>query len=423
MIEYVDTQPDVSVQGAEYQRLLGYPRDWDVSGRALELTEWARDWYAKHGRPWVYSRQASRVKTCDGSICIDGSQFTSHRLQTTLDKAQADRIVLAAVSAGPELEQMAQQLWREEKPDEYFFLEVYGSAVVEHLITMHGARLCAWAESQDLAVLPHYSPGYTDWDIAEQSRLLELISQTRERPLPAPLEVLFSGMLRPKKSLLAVFGLTPHTQNVLRLSDLNPCQSCSFLPCQYRRAPYRRALPLSAELLAQTNQAERSASALVTVLDRKAKYVVNKKALARWSTDRLALTETGSGNIEALFRYEGTTCGNMGRRLSFDYRVTLGPRSDGYPIQDECCGPAADDEGHRSMCAFLDDPPELKRSLDRDKPLLGRPLNDILTWDGPTGAAGCYCELNDRLHKWRLVLETIHYALVQRENEQAMLEN
>ena len=130
-------------------------------------------------------------------------------------------------------------------------------------------------------------------------------------------------------------------------------------------------LPLSPELLAQTSQAERAVSVLASVLDRKAKYVVNRKALARWSTDRLALTETNAGNIEALFRYEGTTCSNMGRRLSFDYRVTLGPRSDGYPIQDECCGPAADDEGHRSMCEFLDDPRELQRALDRDKPLLG----------------------------------------------------
>ena len=69
MIEYLDTQPDVSVQEGEYKRLLGYPRDWVVSGRALELAEWARDWYAQHGRPWVYSRQANRVETCDGSIC------------------------------------------------------------------------------------------------------------------------------------------------------------------------------------------------------------------------------------------------------------------------------------------------------------------------------------------------------------------
>ena len=62
------------------------------------------------------------------------------------------------------------------------------------------------------------------------------------------------------------------------------------------------------------------------------------------------------------------------------------------------------------------------RSTTRNR-CLGRPLNDVLTWDGPTGAAGCYCELNDRLHKWRLVLETIHYALVQRESEQLALDN
>jgi hypothetical protein len=415
MNEWIDTQPDVSVQAAEYQRLLGYPRDWVMSGRALELADWARDWYVQSGRPWVYSREAGRMKTCDGSICIEGSQFTSRRLQTTLDEAHADRIVLAAVSAGPELEEAAQQLWREEKPDEYFFLEVYGSAVVEHLITMHGARLCAWAESQDMAVLPHYSPGYNEWDVAEQPRLLELIAHS----LPGKLEALSSGMLRPKKSLLAVFGATRHTENVLAFTQLNPCQSCSFLPCQYRRAPYRRALLSSAELRTQTREPDRST--LTNALARNAKYVVNRKALARWSTERLALTETDGGNIEALFRYEGTTCMNVGRRLSFDYRVMLGPRSEGYPIRNESCEPAADDEGHRLMCAFLDDPRELRRALDRDRPLVGRPLNDILTWEGPTGAAGCYCELNDRLHKWRLVLETIHYALAQRESQPAAL--
>ena len=38
------------------------------------------------------------------------------------------------------------QARQEEKPDEYFFLETFGSAVVEHLITVAGARLCAWAD-------------------------------------------------------------------------------------------------------------------------------------------------------------------------------------------------------------------------------------------------------------------------------------
>ena len=105
--------------------------------------------------------------------------FDSARLRNTLEAAGAHRAILVAVSAGPELEREAQNRWRDEKPDEYFFLEVYGSAVVEHLVTMTGARLCAWADADGLAVLPHYSPGYPEWDIAEQPALLELIGRDR----------------------------------------------------------------------------------------------------------------------------------------------------------------------------------------------------------------------------------------------------
>src|SRR6185436_17937068 len=102
----------------------------------------------------------------------------------------------------------------------YFFLEVFGSAVVEHLVTTIGARLCAWADGRGMAVLPHYSPGYPEWDIAEQPRLLELIRRAPAKPLPSTVDVLESGMLRPKKSLLAVFGLTRQIERVRKLTSL-----------------------------------------------------------------------------------------------------------------------------------------------------------------------------------------------------------
>src|SRR5215210_1118933 len=158
MIELLDTLPDINVQPAEYKRLLGYPRERVLSGRARELAEQARAWYAANGRPWVYARQAESVAFDNGSIKIDGTPFISKRLQSTLQQAEADGVVLVAVSAGPEVEAEAQRLWKEEKPDEYFFTEIYGSAVVEHLVTTIGARLCAW-DRGEMAVLPHYSPG------------------------------------------------------------------------------------------------------------------------------------------------------------------------------------------------------------------------------------------------------------------------
>ena len=206
----------------------------------------------------------TRVEIAGADVRLNGVPFTSTRLSKTLQGAGAQGAVVVAVGAGPELEVEAQRLWLEGKPDEYFFLEVYGSAVVEHLVTMTGARLCAWAESRQMAVLPHYSPGYPEWAIDEQPRLLDLINGSRRQMPPVPVEVLESGMLRPKKSLLAVFGVTRHVERVQRLTELVPCENCSFLPCQYRRSPYRRAPePANPELSALGG--DRIADAVPTV--------------------------------------------------------------------------------------------------------------------------------------------------------------
>lgn len=414
MIELVDTCPDVNVQPAEYKRLLGYPREWVLRDRARELADWARDWYTRYGHPWVYAHEADDLRTDARAIEINGVPFASARLEKTLRDAGAHGVILVAAGAGREVEEQAHKLWLEEKPDEYFFLEVYGSAVVEHLITTTGARLCAWAEARQMAVLPHYSPGYPEWTIDEQPRLLDVINRTRQQAGPIQLEVLESGMLRPKKSLLAVFGLTRHVDRVNRLTDLVPCQNCSFHPCQYRRAPYRRA-PEAAnpELAALAGQPQPEGPPPVTPLDRHAAYSVNIKALQRWSKERLSLVRRPDGTVEALFRYDGTTCTNMGRPLTFRYQVTLGPREEGFPIRDQQCRPAEGDVGHTYMCRYMSNREHLLTAIERERPLVGQPLNDVLRWARPSCAAGCYCEPDSRQHKWGLVLETIHYALAK----------
>ena len=239
-LELASARPDVNVLPEEYVRLLGYPRGWQLEGRPLELAEWARDWYAKNGSPWMYAREAETLDLSGGSIRIDDVEFTSKRLTNTLKQAEAHSVILVAVGAGPEAEEESRRRWEEEKPDEYFFLEVFASAVVERLVTGAGAGLCDWAEQRGMAVLPHSSPGYAEWDVAEQPRLLELIRRTRREPVPSHVEVFESGMLRPKKTQLAVFGLTRHTERLRRLTNLVPCENCSFGKCQYRRTPYRR---------------------------------------------------------------------------------------------------------------------------------------------------------------------------------------
>jgi len=390
MIELIDTCPSVVVDPAEYRRLLGYPRDHEITDLAQGLIATTQQWYRQHGHPWIYIRPADRLEVRNEAICIDGMPFTSRRLSAMLTQAEAHSAFLVAVSAGPEAEEEAHRRWLDEKPDEYFFLETYASAVVEHLITIAGARLCAWADGEEMAILPHYSPGYSQWDIAEQTQFLRLIAS--RAALPDRLETLDSGALKPKKSQLAVFGLTRNAERTQLLSGLIPCQNCSLPNCQFRRIPYKR-------VPAATN------------------YSVNPRALARWAAERLSLQTRADGAIEARFRYDGTTCTDMGRPLKFQYDVILGPPQDGYQIREQHCAPVPGDTGHTAMCQYQIVAGTLMAAIDREKPLLGQPLASVLAWKRDPSPAGCYCDAASRQHKWGLVLETIHYALHQHGQE------
>lgn len=240
MFSLIDTNPRLEIQEAEYQRLLGYPKNHSLEGRARELAGEAEAWFAKNGRPWIWAREVASLELKNGTTCIDGADFCSKKLQAILSEANAHSALLVAVSAGSECEEHARELWNQGKPDEYFFLETYGSAAVEQLIAVASGRICAWADENKMAALPHFSPGYSGWDILEQLPLWSLFQKNFDGKFPGELEVLESGMLRPKKSLLAVIGLTRDLEKARQFQKLIPCENCALLDCRYRRGVYRR---------------------------------------------------------------------------------------------------------------------------------------------------------------------------------------
>ena len=246
MFELRDTRPDCDVPEAEYQRLLGFPRQHVVEGRVRELADWAREWYGQHGRPWIYARQTDALELADERLHVNGTGFSSKHLHDQFAAAQAESAMLVAVSAGADCEAKARELWQDGKPDEYFFLEIYGSAVVEHLVTVTSGRICGWADARGMVALPHYSPGYTGWDVSDQNKLWDLIRSTPGAALPGELSVLDTGMLRPKNSLLAVIGVTANVEQARKFAKLVPCENCSLTHCQYRRSPFKYSMPQSA---------------------------------------------------------------------------------------------------------------------------------------------------------------------------------
>jgi hypothetical protein len=418
MFELCETRPDVTVQEVEYKRLLGFPAHRELEGRSLELAKAATQWYAEHGRPWIYARETSELELVNDRLRICNIEFSSEQLHDQFATVNARRTVLVVVSAGKECEEKARELWQEGKPDEYFFMEMFGSAVVEQLINIVNGRICSWADSNGMVALPHYSPGYSGWDVSDQVNLWKLIRPLNGDALPGELHVLDTGMLRPKKSLLAVIGITAEVDRARRFAKLVPCENCSLPRCQYRRAPYQHSQPQIEDVRRlQGDTASKGYLVDSSVLDRHANYSVNLRALRKWSQERLTLRTPPGGSVEAHFRYEGTTCANMGRPLEFRYAIKLSPPDDGYRIIEASCAPAPGDTGHTQQCEYLADAVALMGRIANEKPLLGRPLNDVLDWERPATPSGCYCATDRRLHKWGLVFEVLHYALVQREKE------
>jgi hypothetical protein len=259
--------------------------------------------------------------------------------------------------------------------------------------------------------VPHYSPGYAGWDVVDQNKLFELISRGKTEPFPQSLDVLSSGMLRPKKSLLGVFGLTRRTAAALASPTLAPCERCSFSPCQYRRKPYRFAATDAASF--RTTPSRLSTMASGSPLDRDLRYTTNTRALKKWAQERVQLAHHADGSVDAIFRFDGTTCSNMGQPLAFDYAVKLSSPETGYKVLESECRPAADDVGYTKMCSYISDADGLMRAIASEKPLLGRPLNEIGSWARTAAPSGCHCAVDSRMHKWGLALEAIHFALAR----------
>ena len=415
--------PTVNVQEGEYRRLLGLPPDFLVDDQIAELMRGAREWYAVHGRPWVSSIPLLDLRIEDVAVHVDGEVLKSRELVKRMREVGATGAVLVAASAGPEAEDEARRLWQAERPAEYFFLEIYASAVVENLVTMTGAALCGWAEQREEAVLPHYSPGYATWNVSDQHALMRLVRRDGVEALRGPLDVLESGMLSPKKSQLAFFALAPKANVPQSLIGAIPCEQCAFLACQYRRVPYaKRAYHNAARPGVNAYVARTHAPIPVPAAP---KYAYNAKALRKWRETHLTLNFAEDGTADVGFRFDGSTCSNSGFPLAYRFGIKLGPREEGYKILDMTCVPWENDKGWLEQCSAKSNKDRMERMVTQDRPLIGKRWDEILKWDPTTEPAGCLCTPASRNHKWKIVVQTMHSALLEREkklNEQADLD-
>ncbi len=239
-----------AVEDGEYHRLLGWPPDRPLEGALAAHAAEARAWYAESGRPWAATRRIE-VRGVDATRVhlATGASFHGAAFVRRLADVESHAVVAAALTAGPEIEREARRRWADGKPDEGFFLDRFGAAVVEALVRWLSRQLCRAAEPAGETVMFHLSPGCGSWPLSEQ-RLLHgrLAESGAGRAAPGlradsagertgPVRLLESGGLEPGPSLLAVLALSRRSG---RATAADACRTCDLGGCAFRRAPFRR---------------------------------------------------------------------------------------------------------------------------------------------------------------------------------------
>ena len=244
---------------SEISRWLGYPRSRRLEGRVLERVDQSRKWYSEHGRPFFALRSVAIESVRGNEIRLRaGSEpratLTSESLAKRCSDSEACALVCVALCAGEELDVEVEKRWASDRPDEAYVLDRLGVAVIETLKLEVTTKIGQQAKSKGLVIHSAIGPGHDAWPLADQTRLFDLFDLF-EVPggaavpgpleLPGPFEVLASGALRPKLSMLLAYPVSTATE---RIPDVGiPCALCNYENCKYRRSPFAGKRDFSVE--------------------------------------------------------------------------------------------------------------------------------------------------------------------------------
>lgn len=106
-------------------------------------------------------------------------------------------------------------------------LQAAAAAMLEEFLDQWQSRLRVEFENSGQYLRPRFSPGYGDFDIRHQDRILRMLDADRR----IGLTMTDSYMLTPTKSVTAVIGISRKREEC----PLEGCEVCNKKDCIYRR--------------------------------------------------------------------------------------------------------------------------------------------------------------------------------------------
>ena len=145
-----------------------------------------------------------------------------------------EHVAIAVCTIGDAVERRVSELWEARELPLASMLDSVGSGAVESLAEYVNDVLCQQGLAAGLKVTNRISPGYGDWDVAEQAQLFRLCAGA-----PAGVSLNAACVMTPGKSisLLAGAGVAARVDHYF-----SQCARCWMRDCAYRRAPAGRTV-------------------------------------------------------------------------------------------------------------------------------------------------------------------------------------
>ena len=147
-------------------------------------------------------------------------------------------------------------------------------------------------------------------------------------------------------------------------------------------------------------------------------YDIAPKPLQKWANQRVSFDHSDDGLLDVTFRFDGSTCTNLGKPLAVDFVVSLRAAEGDWQIRAARCAPAVDDDGCAATCAAMASPDSFYERIRDFAPIAGRTLDEALAWSPDIEYSGCLCSEGNLNHKWRNAIQAIHLAVTTRHQRQ-----
>jgi len=221
--------PPLAIDPDEVLRFQGYKRDRDVPGADVRALF---DAALAEGRRLMAPRAVIRwtpvTRMSADALELEGQTLNIPRIGRLW--GEIEHVAVALCTIGEALERRVAELWEARELPLASMLDSVGSGAVESLAEYVNDVLCQQG-LPTLKITNRISPGYADWDVAEQPRLFALCPGER-------IGVILNAacVMTPGKSISLLAGAGP----AARVDHyFNQCARCWMRDCAYRRVPAR----------------------------------------------------------------------------------------------------------------------------------------------------------------------------------------